>query len=127
MVTPQGVVALMEGNRPAFPGPLGPVASAPGAAAGGAGKPPAAAGKVSVDALEAPAGAPRAADGSGFQRPEVEWAFFEGPTTFRASLRGKGQKPGEKPLDIRMELIGGSWKLTRIMLPVDEVLNKMGR
>lgn len=103
IVTPQGIAILFQGDRPELPTPMRP----------GSGETITATAKPAMDQND------RKSRG-----PDIVWAFFEGPTSFRASLRGPNQPEHEKPLDIRMELVGGVWKLTRIMLPPEAILKQ---
>lgn len=47
----------------------------------------------------------------------VTWAFFQSPETFTLWLRSPGQDISEGPVKLRMELLDGSWKITRVWLP----------
>jgi len=63
---------------------------------------------------EGQAGSPRA---MAFDRARVKWAFFESPSTFSVLVRTADAVPSEGPIKLRMELIEGAWKITRIWLP----------
>jgi len=56
--------------------------------------------------------------------PDVEWAFFEGPASFSAEIKPPKHRaePGRPPLRLRLELQGLTWKLTRLVLPMDEMM-----
>jgi hypothetical protein len=47
----------------------------------------------------------------------IEWAFFDDPTTFTLWLRTPALARAEAPVKLRMQLIGGDWKITRAWLP----------
>ena len=48
-------------------------------------------------------------------QPQIEWAFFDSPTTFTVLLRPPGKDAD--PIRIQMELRDGGWKVTRAWLP----------
>ena len=54
------------------------------------------------------------------ERPHtrVLWAFFDGPASFTARVRGAAERDGDPPVRLRFELEGGSWILTRVYLPI---------
>lgn len=47
----------------------------------------------------------------------VKWAFFQSPTEFVAELQPPGIAAGQPPVRVQMELLGFSWKVTRVWLP----------
>jgi hypothetical protein len=72
---------------------------------------------ITPQALLAAAGAsepvrpsPRGAD------VHVNWAFFDGPTTFLVSLQPRGQAD---PIKLEMDLRDGAWRVQRVWLPAD--------
>ena len=65
----------------------------------------------------APGGAPEALRTDALRGGHVEWAFFDGPRRFVLSVRMPTEALGEKPVKVRMELLDGRWKVTRIWLP----------
>jgi hypothetical protein len=48
---------------------------------------------------------------------DVRYAFFDGPKSFRLSLRCPGQAPGDPPLRVEMALQHGAWTVVRAWLP----------
>ncbi len=48
----------------------------------------------------------------------VIWAFFDGPASFTARVRGGGESESDPPVRLRFELEGGGWVLTRVFLPL---------
>jgi hypothetical protein len=61
-------------------------------------------------------GAPGGASGGGAQdQPQIEWAFFDSPTSFMVLLRLPGKNTD--PVRLQMELRHGDWKVTRAWLP----------
>lgn len=95
LVTPQGLAGIIrEGRRD----------RAAAAALGGSG------------GLPAP---PTATAGDGERRhTHVVWAFFDGPASFTARVRGAAERDEDPPVRLRFELEGGAWVLTRVFLPV---------
>lgn len=57
------------------------------------------------------------AAGGGMQ---VEWAFFDGPTQFTASLAAPGQA---RPIRLRLRLHNTEWRVERVWLP-PQLLNQ---
>ncbi|HEV2677012.1 MAG TPA: DUF2939 domain-containing protein [Aliidongia sp.] len=49
----------------------------------------------------------------------VLWAFFDGPASFTARVRGAAERDQDPPVRLRFELEGGGWILTRVFLPLD--------
>ena len=47
----------------------------------------------------------------------IEWAFFDNPTTFTLWLRTPAMARADSPVKLRMQLIDGDWKITRVWLP----------
>ena len=47
---------------------------------------------------------------------QVEWAFFDSPTTFTVSLHAAGQRDA---IRLQMELKDAQWQVTRVWLPSD--------
>ena len=94
LVTPEGLAGIIrEGRRD----------HAAAAAIGGAGGLP----------------APAAANPDGGRRhTHVVWAFFSGPASFTAQVRGAAERDSDPPVRLRFELEGGGWVLTRVFLPV---------
>jgi hypothetical protein len=94
LVTPEGLAGIIrEGRRD----------HAAAAAIGGTG------------GLPAPAAA--SPDGER-RRTRVVWAFFDGPASFTAQVRGGAEREDDPPARLRFELEGGRWILTRVFLPV---------
>lgn len=52
-----------------------------------------------------------------FQNAHVKWAFFNSPATFTLWLSAPNDAPGEDPIKVRMALLDGEWKITRVWLP----------
>ena len=52
-----------------------------------------------------------------FQNARIKWAFFNSPATFTLWLSAPNAAPGEDPVKVRMELLDGEWKITRVWLP----------
>jgi hypothetical protein len=52
-----------------------------------------------------------------FGNAPVKWAFFQSPATFTLWLRPASEASGEDPVKLRMQLIDGEWKITRVWLP----------
>lgn len=50
----------------------------------------------------------------------VNWAFFDGPTTFMVSLQPPGQA---EPIRLEMDLRHGSWRVQRVWLPAELLSN----
>ncbi len=48
---------------------------------------------------------------------DVQYAFFDGPESFRLSVRCPGQAPGAAPLRVEMTLQHGAWTVVRAWLP----------
>jgi Protein of unknown function (DUF2939) len=48
---------------------------------------------------------------------DVRYAFFDGPESFRLSVRWPGQAPGEPPLRVEMALQHGAWTVVRAWVP----------
>lgn len=46
----------------------------------------------------------------------VDWAFFDGPTTFLVSLHAPGQT---EPVKLEMDLRQGEWRIQRVWLPAE--------
>jgi hypothetical protein len=53
----------------------------------------------------------------------VEWAFFDGPTTFVLLVDPPGHAAGDAPVRVQMELRHGAWQVTRAWLP-PEILQR---
>jgi hypothetical protein len=97
LVTPEGLAGIIkEGRRD----------RAAGAAIGGS------AGLPSPPPETAPTGEHR--------RTRLVWAFFDGPTSFSAQVRGAAERESDPPVRLRFQLEGGSWVLTRVFLPVGD-------
>jgi hypothetical protein len=47
---------------------------------------------------------------------QVNWAFFDSPTTFLVSLQANGQS---EPIKLEMDLRDGSWQVMRVWLPAE--------
>jgi hypothetical protein len=67
--------------------------------------------QAGLDALAGSQSAPPAAD----DMPQIEWAFFDGPTGFVVTLRPAA--PGMGAIRIRLELQDSHWKVVRAWLP----------
>lgn len=94
MVTPQGIARLVSGQSPA--------AAAAASAAQPDPKP----------------------QGTGFRYDLVKWAFFSDPTTFRidvAAADGSKKADGSPVVTTMLFRWSGSWKLSRIFLPLDQL------
>lgn len=52
-----------------------------------------------------------------FQNARIKWAFFNSPATFSLWLRAPNEAPGDEPVKVRMALLDGEWKITRVWLP----------
>jgi len=52
------------------------------------------------------------------RKTRVVWAFFDGPASFSAEVRGAAESDDDPPVRLRFELEGGSWVLTRVFLPL---------
>lgn len=52
-----------------------------------------------------------------FRNSRIQWAFFDSPATFTLWLRAPNEAPGEDPVKLRMALLNGEWKITRVWLP----------
>ena len=50
-------------------------------------------------------------------RTRIVWAFFENPTTFTLWLRTPAMARADAPVKLRMQLLDGDWKITRVWLP----------
>jgi hypothetical protein len=50
-------------------------------------------------------------------RTRIEWAFFDNPTTFTLWLRTPSMARADAPVKLRMQLVDGDWKITRVWLP----------
>jgi len=94
LVTPEGLAGIIrEGRRD----------RAAAAAIGGSGGLP----------------APPATNPNGERRhTHVVWAFFDGPASFTAQVRGAAERDDDPPVRLRFQLEGGGWILTRVFLPV---------
>ncbi|WP_158258660.1 DUF2939 domain-containing protein [Rhodopila globiformis] len=55
---------------------------------------------------------------------QVNWAFFDSPTTFSISLQARGQA---EPIRLQMDLRHGAWKVQRVWLPADLLANPGSR
>jgi len=66
-----------------------------------------------MTAVKADSSIPKAAHPAHGQ-PEIEWAFFDSPTTFSVLLRPSKHA---SPIRIQMELRDREWKITRAWLP----------
>jgi hypothetical protein len=65
-----------------------------------------------------PGPAASAADGER-RHTHVVWAFFDGPASFSAQVRGAAERENDPPVRLRFQLEGGSWILSRVFLPLD--------
>ena len=92
-VTPEGLAGIIQAGRRD---------KAAAAAIGGAGG-------LETTPAEAADGTPR--------HTHVVWAFFDGPASFTARIRGRGEADTDPPVRLRFELEGGRWMLTRVFLP----------
>lgn len=52
------------------------------------------------------------------RRTHIVWAFFDGPASFTARVRGAAEGENDPPVRLRFELEGGGWILTRVFLPL---------
>lgn len=52
------------------------------------------------------------------REPRLVWAWFSGPTRFTARLRGPHADPADRPVELRLELEGAAWKVTRVVVPL---------
>jgi hypothetical protein len=57
----------------------------------------------------------------------LESAWFVSPTEFLVQLRLGGEKAETPPLRLRMQLVGGVWKVTRAWLPPDLLMKANAR
>lgn len=55
---------------------------------------------------------------------QVNWAFFDSPTTFSISLQARGQA---EPIRLQMDLRHGAWQVQRVWLPADLLANPGSR
>ncbi|HLZ65005.1 MAG TPA: DUF2939 domain-containing protein [Aliidongia sp.] len=62
---------------------------------------------------------PAAAENGEHRHTRVLWAFFDGPASFTARVRGAAERDSDPPVRLRFELQGGGWLLTRVFLPLD--------
>ncbi len=65
---------------------------------------------ATTTAVAVPPKQPRGAD------VQVNWAFFDSPTTFLVSLQANGQA---EPIKLEMDLRDGSWQVMRVWLPAE--------
>lgn len=65
---------------------------------------------ATTTAVAAPPKQPRGAD------VQVNWAFFDSPTTFLVSLQASGQAD---PIKLEMDLRDGTWQVMRVWLPAE--------
>jgi hypothetical protein len=66
---------------------------------------------------EAADGNPRPPQSLGVDGAHVKWAFFDSPSTFSLWVHTADEPPDEDPVKLRMQLIDGSWMITRVWLP----------
>jgi hypothetical protein len=93
LVTPQGLAGIIQAGRRD---------KAAAAAIGGSGGAP----------------APQATNDQGEpRRTRVVWAFFDGPASFTARVRGRWEAETDPPVRLRFQLEGGRWVLVRVFLP----------
>jgi hypothetical protein len=82
---------------------------------------------VTPEALLAATGSlPVSASRSDQQGPDIQvnWAFFDSPTTFSISLQARGQA---QPIRLEMDLRHGAWQVQRVWLPADLLANPASR
>jgi hypothetical protein len=74
-----------------------------------------------IDARFSPTALAKAAGmAHGEQLPSVDWAFFDGPTSFAARVHALGMT---ETIRLRLELEGFAWTVTRVFLPLDQLPN----